>query len=186
ERMYHSLVDAAELARPAHAGGVIMVQTRFTDHHAMLALAQGDDALFLDPELMFRQLLQYPPYTHLVRLDVSGTIEPVVAQAAVRWAALLRAQVAGSEAQDSKDSRRPVVAQRLPGVGGEGGRTVILGPSPAPHAMVRGRHCWQILIKAVSLETGTEIVARTLAVIERGPRRGALRFDIDVDPVTMG
>lgn len=186
ERMYHSLVDAAELARPAHAGGVIMVQTRFTDHHAMLALAREDDALFLDPELMFRQLLQYPPYTHLVRLDVSGTIEPVVAQAAGRWAALLRAQVAGLEAQDSKERRRPVVAQRLPGVEGDGGRTVILGPSPAPHAMVRGRHCWQILIKAVSLETGTEIVARTLAVIERGPRRGALRFDIDVDPVTMG
>ncbi len=186
ERMYHSLLDVAELTRPAHAGGAIMIQTRFPDHHAMLALAKGVDSLFLDPELMFRQLLQYPPYTHLVRLDVSGTSEPVVVQAADRWAMLLRAQVAGSEAQGSKDSRRTGAAQGLTGVGGDGGKSVVLGPSPAPHAMVRGRHCSQILIKAVALMPATEIVARTLAVVERGPRRGALRFDIDVDPVTMG
>ena len=186
ERMYHSLVDAAELARPAHAGGEIIVQTRFPDHPAMLALTQGDDALFLDSELMLRQLLSYPPHTHLVRLDVTGTIEPVVAQAADRWTTLLRAQVAGSEPVDSNDRRRTMAAQRLTGVGGEGREPVILGPSPAPHAMARGRYCWQILIKAVSLKSATEIVALTLAVVERGPRRGALRFDIDVDPVTMG
>ncbi len=186
EQMYQSLVDAAELARPAHAGGEIMVQTRFPDHPAMLALTQGDDALFLDSELMLRQLLSYPPHTHLIRLDVSGTIEPVVAQAAGRWTTLLRAQVAGSERVGSHDGRRTIAAQRLTGVGGEGREPVILGPSPAPHAMARGRYCWQILIKAVSVKSATEIVALTLAVMERGPRRGALRFDIDVDPVTMG
>jgi primosomal protein N' (replication factor Y) (superfamily II helicase) len=52
--------------------------------------------------------------------------------------------------------------------------------------MARGRYCWQILIKAVSVKSATEIVALTLAVVERGPRRGGLRFDVDVDPVTMG
>ncbi len=186
ERMYHGLVDAVELARPAHLGGVVIVQTRFTDHHAMMALAHGDDSLFFEQEQAFRQMLQYPPCTHLVRLDVSGTLEPVVAQAADRWATLLRAEVAGSERRESKDSRRSAVAQRFIGVGGEAKKTVILGPSPAPHAMARGRYCWQILVKAVSLETGKEMVIRTLEILERGPRRGGLRFDIDVDPVAMG
>ena len=186
ERMYHSLVDAVGLAQPAHAGGVVMVQTRFPDHHAIIALAQGDDSLFLQPESMFRQMLHYPPYTHLVRLGVSGTLQPVVTQAAERWVALLRAQVSGSDAQGSQDIRRPIVVQRFGGIGGEGEKTIILGPSPAPHPMARGRYCWQILLKALSLEEGTGMAIRTLEVLERGPRRGALRFDIDVDPVSMG
>lgn len=186
ERMYHGLIDAVELARPAHAGGVVMVQTRFMDHHAMMALAKGDDALFLGPELMFRRMLQYPPYRHLVRLDVSGVFEPAVAQAAHRWVELLRTEVGGMEVQGSKDGRRPVLSHGGATVVGNEERTVILGPSPAPHARARGRHHWQILLKGISLEGGTEMAVRTVEVLERGPRPGALRFDIDVDPITMG
>lgn len=186
ERMYHHLVDAVELARPAHAGGVVMVQTRFTDHHAMVALARGDDSLFLEPELMFRRMLHYPPYTCLVRLDVSGTLEPTVAQAAHRWAGLLREEVAGVEIQELKDGRQPVLTQGVVTMAGEKERTVILGPSPAPHARARGRHHWQILLKGISHRAETEMAIRTVEVLERGPRPGALRFDIDVDPITMG
>lgn len=185
ERTFHGLLDAVELARPAHAGGVVMVQTSFMDHHAMLALARGDNAVFLEQEQSFRQMLQYPPFTHLVRLDVSGTFEPAVAQAAERWTALLRAEVAGWEGQELKESRNSSVPQRSADMGGEAKGIVILGPSPAPRAMARGRYCWQVLVKSAPLEVGREMVVRTLAVLEREPRRGALRFDIDVDPVSM-
>ena len=185
ERMYHNLVDAVGLARPAQAGGVVALQTRFTDHHAMTAIAKDDDSLFLEPELMFRRMLRYPPYGHLVRLDVSGTREPVVAQAADRWAGLLRTQ-ADLEASGSKDVRRTVLSQRAMSGGGEEEQTVILGPSPAPHARARGRHHWQILLKVRSLKVGTDLATRTVQVLERGPRPGALRFDIDVDPLSMG
>ena len=163
-----------------------MVQTRFTNHHAIMALAKGDDSLFLGPELMFRRTLRYPPYLHLVRLDVSGTIEPIVAQAAHRWAGLLRAEVARAEIQRPKEVRRPVLPHEVTTVVGEEEKAVILGPSPAPHARTRGRFHWQILLKSVSLEAGTEMAIRTVDMLERGPRPGALRFDIDVDPITMG
>jgi primosomal protein N' (replication factor Y) len=185
ERTFHGLLDAVELARPAHAGGIVMVQTSFMDHHAMVALARGDDSVFLEQERSFRQMLQYPPFTHLVRLDVSGTFEPAVAQAADRWTALLRAEVAGREGQKSRDTRNSAVLQRSADVGGGAKGLVILGPSPAPRAMARGRYCWHILVKCMPLEAGREMVVRTLRVLEREPRRGALRFDIDVDPVSM-
>ncbi len=186
ERMYHSLIDAVALARPAHAGGVAMVQTRFTDHHAIGALVQGDDALFVEAELVFRQMLHYPPYAHLVRLDVSGTLEPVVAEAASRWAGLLRTEVARLPVSQSNQGPLSVLPRGVSGIGAEEQQTMILGPSPAPHARARGRHCWQILLKTLAPETGTELAIRTLEAIERGSRRGALRFDIDVDPVSMG
>ena len=163
ERMYHALLDAADLARPASAGGRLLIQTRLADHHAIMAVASGDEALFLMQEQAFRQMLQYPPSTCLVRLDVSGTLEPVVSQAAARWAALLKAQAAGTE-------------QTI----------VVLGPSPAPHVLTRGRYCWQILVKSSSLEDGKEVAVRTRENLERESRRGSLRYDIDVDPVSMG
>ena len=163
ERMYHALLDAADLARPASAGGRLLIQTRLADHHAIMAVASGDEAVFLMQEQAFRQMLQYPPSTCLVRLDVSGTLEPVVSQAAARWAALLKAQAAGR-------------AQAI----------VVLGPSPAPHVLTRGRYCWQILVKSSSLEDGKEVAVRTRENLERESRRGSLRYDIDVDPVAMG
>ena len=62
---------------------------------------------------------------------------------------------------------------------------VVLGPSPAPHAMARGRYSWQLLVKSGSLEAGREVVAQTREELERESRRGGLRYDIDVDPVSM-
>lgn len=180
ERMYHALLDAAELACPACAGGRLIVQTRFADHHAIMALVSGDDGVFLEQEQAFRQMLQYPPWTSLVRLDVSGTLEPAVAQAAHRWAALLRAQVA-----DTGVGRGANLAPTSVGLGLTPKQIVVLGPSPAPHAMARGRYCWQILVKSGSLEAGRELVVRTREELERESRRGGLRYDIDVDPVSM-
>lgn len=170
ERTYHGLLDAVELAKPAHAGGSVLVQTRLPDHPAMVALACGDESVFTEQELSFREMLQYPPSTYLVRLDVSGTVEAAVVQAADRWATLLRAEAVRHDGRAADGVTR--------GIG-------ILGPSPAPHALARGRYCRRILVKSVSVETGREVVIRTGEMLEREPRPGGLRFDIDVDPVAM-
>jgi primosomal protein N' (replication factor Y) len=186
ERMYQGLMDAIELARPAHTGGLVMLQTRFTDHHAIVALGSGKDAVFFEQEQIFRQMLQYPPMTHLVRLDVSGTVESAVAQAADRWAALLRAEVARANSRVSTADAYSPVGLNFTCADAEMNQTLILGPSPAPHAMARGRYCWQILVKSLSPEVGRGIVVRSRESLEGTSRRGGLRFDIDVDPVAMG
>ena len=160
ERTYHGLLDAVELARPAGDGGGVLVQTRFPGHHVMGSVATGDPSVFLQQERSFRELLQYPPFTHLIRLDVSGTIESVVGRAAQRWADLLRAAPAAEQ-------------------------VAILGPSPAPKLLARGRYCWQILVKSASLEAGRDVVTHSLGRLEREQRRGNLRFDVDVDPISM-
>jgi primosomal protein N' (replication factor Y) len=186
ERMYHHLVDAVELARPAEAGGKVLIQTRFSDHHAIRAIAQGDAALFVEPELILRRMLLYPPFSHLMKLEVSGTSEPVVVQAAARWARLLREYSTTGEPQVATNGRPRGSSQPLGGGARQEETLIILGPSPAPYAKTRGRHHCQILMKAMSVEAGRDLAIRTVAVLERGPRLGALRFDIDIDPISMG
>ncbi|MBS0170581.1 MAG: primosomal protein N' [Nitrospira sp.] len=185
ERMYHDLVDAAELTLPARAGGRLFVQTRLPDHHAVLALASGNQELFLAQEQAFRQLLQYPPWACLIKLNVSGTVETAVEQAAHRWAALLRGQM--SSVHGAQKARGPGAAVPATSIGatGEWGPFLILGPSPAPHAMVRGRYCWQILVKSDPSKVVRAAVVHSREELERASRRGGLRFEIDVDPVSM-
>lgn len=185
ERMYHALLDAADLARPGCAGGRLLIQTRFADHHAITALVSGEEDLFVQQEHVFRKMLHYPPWTHLLRLDVSGTVESVVVQAAGRWVTMLRAQVAATGRGVAKVSQHDTTATGSAEPEPVSKQILILGPSPAPHVMTRGRYCWQILVKSASLEAGKEIAARTREGLERESRRGGLRYDIDVDPVSM-
>ena len=47
ERTYHTLLDAISLADPAEAGGQVIVQTYLSSHHAIQAVAQNDESVFL-------------------------------------------------------------------------------------------------------------------------------------------
>jgi primosomal protein N' (replication factor Y) len=184
ERTYHALIDAVSLAEPASRGGSVLLQTRFPDHHALTSIASADPAIFLQHERSFRELLQYPPFTHLIRLDVSGRNETVVARAASRWADLLRVMLV-AENREVQGTTSKQGRQRGTLESESCGAASILGPSPAAKYFVRGRYSWQILIKSVDLSTGRAVVSKTLERLEREPRPGQLRFAVDVDPVTM-
>ena len=91
ERTYHTLLDAVSLADPAGAGGQVIVQTYLSSHHAIQAVAQNDESVFLSEELSHRTALGYPPMVHLIALLVSGTNEKMVRDAATAWVARLTA-----------------------------------------------------------------------------------------------
>ena len=148
--------------------------------------ATHSPAIFAEPELSLRRMLLYPPFSHLMKLEVSGTREPVVVQAAARWARLLREYSTTGEPRVATNGRPFGSAPPLGGGARQEEKLIVLGPSPAPHAKTRGRHHSQILMKAISVEAGRDLAIRTVEVLERGPRLGALRFDIDIDPISMG
>ena len=73
------------------AGGRVIVQTYLSSHHAIQAVAQNDESIFLSEELSHRTALGYPPAVYLIALLVSGTNEKMVHDAATGWAARLTA-----------------------------------------------------------------------------------------------
>lgn len=165
EHAYHALRDAADLALPAASGGRVIMQSHMPDHHAVAAMTGGRPALFYEQELIFRQALGYPPAAHLISLRVSGKEAGRVQQAAKRWARLLLAAIAA-------------------GGPGRHAQTTVLGPVPAGHAQLRGRHRWQLLVKAGQADAGREAVKTTLDKLESAHKNG-LKFEVDVDPVEM-
>lgn len=169
ERTYHALLDAASLAKPADEGGTVLIQTSLPSHHAIAAVAQQNPSLFYEQELLSRQALGYPPFTHLISLQVSGTQAGAVKQAATRWAKLLNQAL-------------PATPKSVPGAVES---VTILGPVPAQHAQLRGRHRYQLLVKAVRAEQARHTVKATLDEMERTRGKSGLRFDVDVDPLEM-
>ena len=178
EAAYHTLQDALSLS-DAKGQGKVMVQTYLPRHHAIEALVHDDPSLFLDTELAFREALQYPPFTHLVRLDVSGTSERHVRLAAERWAATLQRLIESESRSSERTSSSP----------SSHGETIIsrsvsiLGPAPAPR--LRRRYHWRLLARSPSQDDVLRVVRQSLPEVERLSRSGDVRCSVDVDPVTM-
>lgn len=169
ERTYHVLSDAVALAKPADEGGMALIQTSLPGHHAIASVAQQNPALFYEPERLSRQALGYPPFSHLIGLQVSGRHAGAVKQAAMRWATLLHQAI-------------PAIPKPAPGATEP---VTILGPVPAQHAQLRGRHRYQLLVKAAGAEQARQTVKATLDEMERMTGASGLRFDVDVDPIEM-
>ncbi|MEY4704608.1 MAG: hypothetical protein RL042_804 [Nitrospirota bacterium] len=181
ERTYHMLLDAVALAGSAEAGGQVIVQTSLASHHAIQAVVQNDESVFLSEELSHRTALGYPPAVHLIALLVSGTDEKMVRDAATAWVARLTACSSPSVAGQVAAAKVLSTAQSI----GRPDNLTVLGPVPSPVAKLRGRYRWQILVKSRDRETGLEAVRVTVKEMERTQQRRAVKFDVDVDPIEM-
>jgi primosomal protein N' (replication factor Y) len=72
ENSYRALVEMSEWAGPAGEGGRLVIQTSEPRHHALQALVRADYRFFLERELEQRGELSYPPFSELIRVEVSG------------------------------------------------------------------------------------------------------------------
>jgi len=151
ERTFQLLSQVAGRAGRGERPGRVVLQTYQPDHPVLQAMARGDAALFLEAEAEGRRLLGMPPYGRLVALIVSGTDGGAVESAARGLAS---------------------TAPRDPGVD-------VLGPAPAPLAVLRGRHRWRLLLKAPR-EVKVQPLVR--AWLGRSAWPSSVRVQVDVAP----
>ena len=154
ERTYQLLYQVAGRAGRGDRPGRVMLQTFMPEHPVMAALAAGDRDRFLAAEGAARREAAMPPFGRLVALIVSGEKEAAVEGAARRLAAT---------APTDKDIR-------------------VLGPAPAPLALLRGRHRRRFLLKAPR-ETQVQAIVRAWLARADIPR--VARVQVDIDPFSF-
>jgi primosomal protein N' (replication factor Y) len=154
ERTVQLLHQVAGRAGRAEAPGRVMLQTFSPLHPVMLALQAGDLSAFMENEAAQRRPGHWPPFGRLAALIVSADNAE---------AADLAARDLGREAPS-----------------GEG--ILVLGPAPAPLAILRGRHRRRLLLK-----TRRDIAVQPLlrAWLAQVRTSGSVRVDVDVDPVSF-
>ncbi len=154
ERTVQLLHQVAGRAGRAEAPGRVMLQTFSPEHPVMMALVGGDLADFYAKEAEARRPGHWPPFGRLAAVIVSA------------------------ESPEGADAVARDLGRAAPG--GDG--VVVLGPAPAPLAILRGRHRRRLLLK-----TRRDIAVQGLlrdwlgrVAVPRG-----VRVDVDVDPVSF-
>jgi primosomal protein N' (replication factor Y) len=162
ERTFQLLTQVAGRAGRGDMPGRVIIQSYFPEHYALQFAVEHDSAGFIGKEMEFRRELNYPPFTRLVHIQLSGTNEHKVEQAAARLV------LAGRHAVS-----RMLLDKHV----------TILGPAIPMIPRIHGRHRRQIFIKATRFQT----VDRFLNAIKpdsSNPPSG-VRVRIDIDPYNI-
>jgi primosomal protein N' (replication factor Y) len=154
ERTYQLLHQVGGRAGRAEHKGRVLIQTWMPDQPVMQALAAGDRDRFLEAEAAARRNAGLPPFGRLAALIVSAT---------------------DAETSDFTARALARAAPQLPGVS-------VLGPAPAPLAVLRGRHRRRFLVKA-GREVRLQAVLRDW--LSRVRIAGSARVQVDIDPYSF-
>lgn len=154
ERTFQLLQQVAGRSGRGEDPGRVLLQTTAPDHPVMQALSKGDRDAFMAAELKEREAYHLPPFSRLASVTVSG---PDIKQV-IRFAGDLAAHAP----QDKK--------------------LRVLGPAPAPFAMLRGNYRHRLLIQAPRTINLSLILHEWLGGMKT-PH--SLRILIDVDPYSF-
>ncbi|HLG87709.1 MAG TPA: primosomal protein N', partial [Alphaproteobacteria bacterium] len=154
ERTYQLLHQVGGRAGRADRPGKVLIQTYMPEHRVMQALLQDERDAFLAVESDERRAAGMPPFARLAALILSG---PDAAEVGEVSRALAR------------------TAPR-----GEG--TLVLGPAPAPLAMLRGLHRERLLLKARRDVPVQKLLAAWLSRVDV-PK--TVRLQVDIDPYSF-
>jgi primosomal protein N' (replication factor Y) len=151
-------VQVSGRAGRGDAPGRVLIQTRDVNHYCWKYVAECDYAGFYEQEVAKRERFGYPPFVKLGLVRLSCPM-------------------------DSEDGggRIMALARTLGRIGNDHGVRV-LGPAPAPLALLRGRKRYQLMLKASNWPSIRNVYA---AIRRELPARSDIRASLDLDPVNM-
>ncbi|HEX9564085.1 MAG TPA: primosomal protein N' [Gemmatimonadaceae bacterium] len=161
ERSFQLMAQVAGRAGRGPKGGLVFIQTRLPDHHAVRAAVNHDYHSFARQELADRESPPYPPLVRLANVLFSGTDQSATAALAERGASWLR----------------QLVENRETGV-------EVIGPAPCAIERIKTRWRWHALLRATRSADLTRVV-RYFATHFTPDSRADLRVAVDRDPVAL-
>lgn len=154
ERTYQQIAQVAGRAGRGAKPGKVYLQTHQPEAPVIRALVEGDVEGFYTAETAARREHGMPPFGRLAGIVVSGPDEREVIETA---------RALGRSAPDEE------------GIG-------VLGPAPAPLAMLRGRHRHRLLVHARRSADVQSMLRDWLAKV---PVPSSVRVTVDVDPYSF-
>ena len=154
EHTFQLLHQVSGRAGRADRPGVVYLQTYMPEHPVMRALVADDRDRFLAMEAEARRTHGMPPFGRLAALIISGPDDESADLAARAYARS---------------------APQMPGVD-------VLGPAPAPLAVLRGRHRRRFLMKT-KRNVNIQAVLRDWLTRVKVP--SSVRVQVDVDPYSF-
>jgi len=154
ERTYAQVAQVAGRAGRGAKPGEVLIQTRHPDAPVIAALAEGNRDAFYAAETEARRDAGAPPFG--------------------RWAAIILSS------EDEKEAREAAI--RLGDVRPRLADVQILGPAPAPLALLRGRSRFRFLVNAKRSANLQAVLRDWIGAVNFAP---GVRVGVDIDPYSF-
>ncbi len=154
ERTYQQVAQVAGRAGRGEKPGEVMIQTRHPEASVIAALAAGDRDAFYSVETEMRREAGAPPFG--------------------RWASIIISSEDEAEAREA--------ARRIGDTRPQVDDLMILGPAPAPMALLRGRYRYRLLMNARRSVQLQDVIRRWLGSLDHPP---GVRVGVDIDPYSF-
>ncbi|MFA5867751.1 MAG: primosomal protein N' [Actinomycetota bacterium] len=164
ERTFQLMMQVGGRAGRGSRPGRVLVQTYNPENYAVKALVAGDYDAFYETEVTLRDALDYPPFSELINIGLSGAAETAVEETAERIAA---------------DLREAAEANAVTGI------REILGPAPAPISRLKNRWRWHIVLKTDGTSGPRDYLREHLRLPSTKNKKDAVTVIFDVDPVSL-
>jgi len=163
EKTFQLLSEVISSFRKINSPKEVIIQTFNPDHHCIIALKEQDYNYFYQKEIELRDELDYPPFTHIIRIEIKGEEREAVKQRAKYLI-------------DYLNSIRKV--KETPEFKLLGAENMVLWKS-------KNNFKVQFIIKVKDLEKFNQIFKKNLDKILLNYLDKKNRLTIDVDPVKM-
>jgi primosomal protein N' (replication factor Y) len=154
ERTYQQIAQVAGRAGRGAKPGQVLIQTRHPKAQVIAALAAGDRDAFYEAETEARRHAGAPPFG--------------------RWAAII---VSSEDEAEAREAARRIGATRP-----EADDVMILGPAPAPMALLRGRYRYRLLLNARRSAEVQQVIRDWLGALDFP---SGVRVAVDIDPYSF-
>ncbi len=164
ERTFQLIAQVAGRAGRGDTPGKVILQTYNPDHFSIIAAKNQDYAAFYEQEIELRKALNYPPFSRIIQLRISGKEEEKTKK---------HAFFVGTLCNNLKKE-----ASFLKYV-------EVLGPIEAPVYMIAKKYRWQIMLKGLSIKSLQQFMRQLLVKNRSIFYTKNVKVTIDVDPFFM-
>jgi len=165
ERTFQLLAQVAGRAGRGSSPGRVVLQTYNPEHFSIIAARDQDFKSFYDQEINFRKALNYPPFSRMIQLKISGKDPKLTQNHALQL---------GDCCQGLKTSTPSFY-----------GGIEIMGPIESSLTKIARRYRWQILLKSSQTKALHQFVNQLLAENASAFHHRQVRVVVDVDPLFL-
>jgi primosomal protein N' (replication factor Y) len=165
ERTFQLLAQVAGRAGRGSVPGRVILQTFNPDHFSILSATKQDFLSFFNSEIDARKSLNYPPFSRMVQLKISGKDKKKTQQ---------HAHIVGDLCHFLKQSNRSFFKP-----------IEVLGPIEAPLPKIAKQYRWQIILKGVTVRPLHKFLHTLWFKNRKQISNRHVKVVVDVDPLFM-
>jgi primosomal protein N' (replication factor Y) len=163
EKTFQLLTQVAGRAGRGTLPGRVVIQSYNIDNFSILAACKQDYKLFYNQEIAIRKEMEYPPFTNIALVVVSGMNDKIV--------------------QNNSIVVRDMIFKAFNTINES--CYEILGPLKPPISRIKSKYRWRLVIKCKNKDILTEILRKTADEFYKRRKKDTVDLGIDIDPINM-